>query len=76
MKHYMFNVTCPFYVQYTFTEDQVQRDAEVNVDEVEPTDEALLYLVEELTESLGQNCSVSSDVEVYADSNSLLGPSR
>lgn len=71
-RHYTFSVLCSFHMQFTFTEKEVQPDPDGGKKDFEPTDKALRALEEELAECLGQNYVVT-DVEVDADSDSLLG---
>ena len=71
-RHYTFNLLCSFRMQFTFTEKEVQPDPDGDEKDFEPTDEALRALEQEVAEHLGQNYAVS-DVEVDADSDSLIG---
>jgi hypothetical protein len=70
-KHFTFGVTISFEMQYTFTEDEVERDVETD-DGYEPTDKALSELEDEIKDYLSQNYAVMR-VEAYADSDLLLG---
>jgi hypothetical protein len=69
---YTFYVSCSFRMQFTFTDKDVQPEPGGTKRDFEPTDEALRALEQELAEHLGQNYAVS-DVEVDADSDSLIG---
>jgi hypothetical protein len=73
VKHYTFNLTCSFTMQCTFTEQQVQQDADGGDGDVEPTDAALLQLEAEMKEYLQQVYLVADKVEIFADSEDLLG---
>lgn len=73
MKHYTFNLTCSFTMQFTFTNQQVQRDADGGDGDVEPTDAALIQLEAEMKEYLQQAYPVADKVEIFADSDDLLG---
>ena len=70
-KNYTFHVYCSFKIQYTFTEDEVDRDPGGDETDFEPTDEALQALEHELQEFLGENY-VIDDVDASADSNSFI----
>lgn len=72
MKHYTFNVDCFFTMQFTFTEQEVQQDSEGAEGDVEPSDSALAQLEEEIKHFLSQSYGVEN-MEVYADSDALLG---
>ena len=70
-KSYIFRVHCTFTMQYTFNEDEVQRDPGGDETDFEPKDEALEALEREMEQHLSGIYSVS-DVDASADSNSLL----
>jgi len=72
MKHYTFNVVCSFTMQFTFTESELQPDSDGSESDVEPSDMALIKLEQELRDFLSQHYYVKN-VEVYADSDALLG---
>ena len=70
-RHYTFSVLISFQMQYTFTEDEVERDVETD-NGYEPTEKAFSELEDELKEYLSQNYPIMS-IEAYADSDDLLG---
>ena len=72
MKHYTFNVVCSFNMQFTFTENEVQPDSDGSESDIEPSDSALTNLEQNLKDFLSQHYCVAN-VEVYADSDALLG---
>ena len=71
-KRYTFTVTCSFTMQHAFDESDIEPDPGGNETDVEPTDLALLALARELDELLSTRYVVS-DVDAFADSDSLLG---
>jgi hypothetical protein len=54
MKHYTFNVTCSFTMQFTFDAKGVERDPDGDYDDYEPTEAAIVQLQDELQEYLSQ----------------------
>lgn len=72
MKHFTFNVVCSFTTQFTFTESEVQPDPDGSESDVEPSDLALIKLEQELRDFLSEHYYVVN-VEIYADSDALLG---
>jgi hypothetical protein len=70
-KHYVFEVYCSFKMQYTFSEQEVQRDCGGDETDFEPTDKALEALQRELEEHLSSDYGCM-DVHASADSDSLL----
>ena len=72
MKHYTFDVVCSFSMQFTFTDQQVQQDADGNEGDFEPTDAALVLLAAELKEYLQQTYPADK-VDIFTDSDSMLG---
>jgi len=73
-RSYTFKVNCSFQIQYTFSEGEVQHDPDGNEEDFEPTNAALATLEQELEEHLLELYMVEDvDVNVSADSNSLLG---
>jgi rRNA maturation endonuclease Nob1 len=73
-RYYTFRVSVAFDMQFTFTESEVQAAEEGGKEDLDPTDEALAKLAEELKETLSQDYWVQN-VEVFADFESLLGTS-
>ena len=71
-KHYTFNVSFSFDMQYTFTDNEIQAAEEGREGDVEPTGEALAALEKEITECLSQNYAIGK-IEADADFDSLLG---
>jgi hypothetical protein len=71
-KYYTFNVTCSFTTQNSFLESEVVQESEGAEGDKIPTAKALRDLAKRLTEALGSRFSVD-DLEVYADSDQLLG---
>jgi hypothetical protein len=73
MEHYAFTVVGSFKMQYTYSDQEVQPDADGNDADVEPTEEAQRQLEGRLTECLGREFALMGNVEVFADSDALLG---
>ena len=71
-KHYTYRVTCSFEMQFTFTEDEVVQSEEGNEKDMEPSDDALLALEEEIKDELCQNWIIEK-VDVDTDFEMLLG---
>ena len=69
---YTFDVSFSFSMQFTFTEKEVQPSEEGGENDVDPTDEALAELEQEIKEYLSEQYSVSG-FEIFADFDSLLG---
>lgn len=74
-KYYTFKVFCTFEMQYTFTESEVERDADGGEYAVEPTDAAIEALEAEVLEYVSQNYPVES-VEVSTDSDLIMHDPR
>ncbi len=72
---YTFKVFCSFEMEYTFAEDEVERDLNVRPEDADPTDAALLALASELEEHLSQLYPVIS-IAASADSASLIAVSE
>lgn len=72
MKHYTFNMTCSFNMQYTFTDREVEPDTDGIKGDFEPTDEALFQLEAEIRKYLEQNYS-AVNIQVSTVSDALLG---
>ena len=70
VKHYTFDVYCTFRMQFTFTESEVEPDADSGDGAVEPTDEAIKALELELQDYLGQNYLVE-EIEASSDSDAI-----
>lgn len=66
-KHYTFTLTCSFTMQFTFDESLVE---EIDDGELEPTDDALASVANEIAEQLGKNYVVNN---VDVDADILLG---
>ena len=71
-KLYTYKVLCSFEMQFTFTEDEVVQDDGGNDGEMEPSDDALIALQEEISEELSQHWIVDK-VDAYAEFDNLLG---
>ena len=71
-KHYTFNVSVTFNMQYTFTSSEVQPAEEGGCNDVDPSDEALAALAKEIEEYLSINYPIN-DIEVFSDFDDLLG---
>jgi hypothetical protein len=74
-RSYTFKVNCSFQMQYTFSDDEVQIDPDGNEEDFEPTHAALATLEQEIEEHL-LKLYMAEDVNVSADSNSLIGISN
>jgi hypothetical protein len=72
MKHYTFNFVCSFSLQFTVPEKDVEQEPSSPDGMFQPTEGALIRLQQELKEYLQGDYAVDN-VEVYADSDSLLG---
>jgi len=71
-KHYTYNLSVSFRMQFTFTEDEVKPSEEGGPKDRDPSSRSLENLEKELGEYLGQNYAVD-DVEVWGDFDELLG---
>lgn len=69
--NFTFKVFCSFEMEYTFSEDEVERDLNVRPEDADPTDAALEALERELGEHLSQ-LYPGIEVDASADSASLL----
>lgn len=71
-KFYTFKVSFSFDMQHTFDESEVQPAEEGDEDDLDPTDEALAALAEEIKEHLEKQYMISN-IEACADFDTLLG---
>ena len=73
MKHYTFIMSCNFQFQYTFTEDEVQPEADGGRGDFGPTEDALAALTRKVEAHLGSDDLATSNVDVVTDGDYLLG---
>jgi hypothetical protein len=71
-KHYTYNLTVSFRMQYTFPEEEVEPSEEGDTEDRDPSQCALNRLEDELREYLRQNY-VADNVEAWGDFDDLLG---
>jgi len=71
-KIYTFRVQCSFELEYSFTEDEVERDPGGSEEDFNPKEDAILTLEKNLREALEANYHVTS-LEAYAESDELIG---
>lgn len=71
-KHYTFNVFFSFDMQFTFTDSEIQRAEEGEQGDINPANEALTELVNEVKEYLQRQYTIGK-IEASADFDSLLG---
>ncbi len=71
-KFYTYTVTCSFEMQYTFREDQIEQAEEGREGDLDPTEQALEEVADEIRKCLEQQWGVTN-VEAWADFDCLLG---
>jgi hypothetical protein len=71
-KHYTYNLSVSFRMQFTFTENEVEPSEDGGPKDRDPSQRALENLEEELREHLRQHYTVD-DIEVSGDFDDLLG---
>lgn len=74
-KLYTFNVSISFEMSFTFNESQLQPAEEGGENDLDPTDDALVELQNELHEYLAKSYPVEN-VLAFADFDSLIGISE
>lgn len=72
-KHFTYNVSVSFQMQFTFSESEVEQSDEGDEGDMSPTDAALEALGKEIAERLGEHFGGVEKVEAWADFDELLG---
>ena len=72
-KHFTYNVSVSFQMQFTFSESEVEQSDEGGKGDMSPTDAALEALGKEIAEHLGEHFGGVEKVEAWADFDELLG---
>ena len=75
-KHFTYNVSVSFKMQFTFSESEVEQSDEGNEGDMSPTDAALEALDKEIAECLGEHFAGVKKVDAWADFDELLGVSE
>jgi hypothetical protein len=69
---YTYDVVCTFSLQYSFRESEVEQDPEGAEGDLQPREDALTALENELTEVIMQNYVVT-EMTAEAESDNLIG---
>ena len=72
-KHFTYNVSVSFQMQFTFSESEVEQSDEGDKGDMSPTDAALEELGKDISERLGEHFGGVDKVEAWADFDELLG---
>ena len=72
-KHFTYNGSVSFQMQFTFSESEVEQSDEGDAGDMSPTDAALEGLGKEIAECLGEQFGGVEKVEAWADFDELLG---
>jgi hypothetical protein len=72
-KHFTYNVSISFQMQYTFTESEVEQSDEGDEGDLSPSEEALEALEQEIARHLADRFGEVREIEAWADFDDLLG---